>query len=237
MKKSMLLSLGLALPMAAQGVYTNAAKPGDQICSRVVITSDPTLESRAVTDSHPAGEYFYQHGHQFFPLGQRKDVSAFKAYDEKGKGISIADLKGKIVIVGFWSANCDPSARMLMEMAQLEPRKDKFGFEMVAINFDGNDVSSAGSSDSTPGGWLAVGKFKQRNRAFFEQFPLAIYMAGIGKEGPGNFLNDYNSMPAMFVIDPEGRMASADIGYTPKLVAQRLSQLIREEQAAKAAGK
>ena len=233
----------LALPLAAQGVYTNAAKPGDPICSRVKITQDPTLESRSVTDSNPASVFVYQQGHQVFAPDQRRDVSSFKAYDEKHKGVSIADLKGKIVIVGFWSQNCEPSAKMLMEMAGLEPNKDKFGFELLPVNFDGNDIDNTGNIDtggggvSSPGGWIAVGKFKARNHAIFEKYPLDIYLAGIGKEGPSIFMKTFDSMPAMFTIDPQGRLAAVDIGYTQSLVAQRLSMLIREGQAAKAAAK
>jgi hypothetical protein len=126
---------------------------------------------------------------------------------------------------------------MLMEMAQLEANKDKFGFEMIPVNFDGNDIDSSGSGTSTPGGWIAVGKFKSRNSTFFNQFPMNIYMAGTGKEGPSIFMNTFDSMPAMFTIDPQGRLAAVDIGYTPKLVAQRLSMLIRERQAAAPAAK
>jgi len=62
-------------------------------------------------------------------------------------------------------------------------------------------------------------------------------MAGTGKEGPSIFMNTFDSMPAMFTIDPQGRLAAVDIGYTPKLVAQRLSMLIRERQAAAPAAK
>ena len=225
----------LALPLAAQGVYTNAAKPGDPICSRVKIEHDPMLEGRAVSDSNPSGVYVYQQGHQFFAPDQRKDVSAFKAYDEKGKGVSIADLKGKIVVVGFWSVNCDPSAKMLMEMGGLLANKDKFGFEMIPVDFDGNDISSTGDSQNTPGGWIAVGRFRTRNSDFFSKSHITIYIPGRGSEGPGVFSNNLDSMPALFVVDPQGRLASVDVGYTPQLVAQRLSALIHEGQAAKAA--
>ena len=237
MSRFLLAMLSLSFPLAAQGVYTNAAKPGDPICSRVKIENDPTLERRTISDSNPSGVFVYQQGHQVFAPDQRKDVRAFKAYDEHGKGVSIADLKGKIVVVGFWSVNCDPSARMLMEMGGLLPNKDKFGFEMLPINFDGNDISSSGNSQNTPGGWVAVGRFRTRNSDFFNKSHITIYMAGVGAEGPSAFMNSFDSMPALFVVDPQGRLASADIGYTDKLVAQRLSMLIREGQAAKAAGK
>jgi hypothetical protein len=239
MIRHLAICFALSAPILAQGVYTNAVKPGDPICSRVVVALDPTLERHEMSDSNPSGALMYQQGHQFFPPDLRKDVSLFTAYDEKGKGVSIASLKGKIVIVGFWSVHCDPSARMVMEMAQLEKNKDKFGFELLAVDFDGNDVASAEGSSHMLGGRAAVGRFltQSNNRDFFNQNPLTVYLPGTGKEGPSNFLNSFDSMPAMFTVDPQGRLAAIDIGYTPKLTAIRLSALIRERQAAPPAAK
>lgn len=239
MRHLALTCLAAVAPLSAQGVYTNAAKPGDQICSRVVVALDPTLEQHEMSGSNPSGALVYQQEHQFFLPEQRKDVSAFTAYDEKGKSVSISALKGKIVVVGFWSVHCDPSAQMLMEMAQLERNKAKFGFEMISVDFDGNDIASADGSSHMLGGRAAVGRFMTRgnNREFFDQYPLTVYLPGTGKEGPSIFLNSFNSMPAMFTIDPQGRLAAIDIGYTPKLAAIRLSALIREGQTAKVRAK
>lgn len=230
----MLLAAALALPLPAQGLYLNADKPGDPVCPKLEVDIDPTVGRREIGTANSGMVRQHQEFHRFFPSDQRKDVSLFTAYDGKKKAFSVASFKGKIVIVALWSYNCDPSARMLLELAQLYPRRDKFGFEILAVNFDANRVTE---DNRALGGWAAIQNFQTRNREFLEQNPLPFYVPGLGKEGASNFIDVVNSVPLLAVIDRNGKLASLDMGYTPKLVAMRLSALIREEQAAKAAGK
>lgn len=234
MLPKILLAAALAIPLPAQSLYLNADKPGDPTCPKLEVDIDPRLGRREIGTANSGMVRQYQQFHEHFAAGQRKDVSAFTAYDGKKKGVSVASLKGKIVIAALWSYNCDPSARMLMELAQLYPRRDKFGFDILAVNFDANRISEDSQS---LGGWAAIENFRTRNKEFLDQNPLPFYVPGLGKEGASNFINEVYSVPLLAVIDRDGKLASLDMGYTPKLVAMRLSELIREEQAAKAAGK
>lgn len=223
-----------SLPILAQDSFANVAKPGDSICPRTVVTNDPNLvygAGRKLGAGAVASNIFAE-GHVFYEPKDRKDVSAFTVYSKDGKPTSIASLKGKNVVVGLWSINCDPSARMVIELADLYPRREKFNFEILAVNFD-----TIRGLDSAPvlGGWPAVKQFETSNRAFFKEHPLPFYLPGNGKEGASNLLNQIDSVPLLAVIDPNGKLASLDLGYTPQLVAQRLSRLIKEEQNAKAA--
>ena len=226
------LSLLPVLSLSAQGLYLNANKPGDPTCPKMEITIDPTVGRHELSDARGDTTLWHQEDHQFFPPGQRKDVSSFAAYNEQKKGTSVASLKGKIVVVALWGYNCDPSARMLMELAELYPRREKFGFDILAVNFDANRITE---DSKALGGWAAIKTFQTRNAAFLKQYPLPFYVPGLAKEGVANFIDTVYSLPLLAVIDRDGKLASLDIGYTPKLVAHRLSELIREEQAAKAA--
>lgn len=165
MRFALALGLSITFPLLSQGIFNNASKPGDPICSRFSVGADSRLEfgsghgtmdaaagglgkdlgpaptSLNTTTGGNAGatrltKDTYQNGHQEFLPGKRPDVAAFTAYGKDGKAVSIASLKGKIVVVGLWSYHCEPSARMLMEMAQLFPREDKFGFVLLAVNYD-----------------------------------------------------------------------------------------------------
>lgn len=255
--------LSLAIPLSAQGIFNNASKPGDPICSRSTVGTDAQLEfgSGAGTHSNAVGgslqnlgsaptsantgtggaaggtrtfEDLYTKGHISFDPGKRLDASAFTAYGKDGKPVSIASLKGKIVVVGFWSYHCEPSARMVMEMAQLLPRKEKFGFEILAVNYDASRMPDG--SEAT-GGWAAVRSFELSNRDFFKDNPFPFFIPGTGKEGAINFINQVDSLPLLAVVDRDGKLASLDSGYHDKEVGMRISQLIKEEQAAKTAGK
>lgn len=263
MRLSAFLLLSLAIPLSAQGIFNNAAKPGDPICSRSTVSTDPsigfgsgaelhdqmvggTLQNLGPAPTSPnrssggnAGgtrifEDLYTKGHIAFSVGNRNDVSAFTAYGKDGKPVSIASLKGKIVVVGFWSYRCEPSARMIMEMAQLFPRREKFGFELLAVNYDASRMPDG--SEAT-GGWAAVRSFELSNRDFFKENPFPFFIPGIGKEGAINFINQVDSLPLLAVVDRDGKLASLDSGYHDKEVGLRLSQLIKEEQAANPTGR
>ena len=161
------------------------------------------------------------------PAAERKDVSAFVAHPEKGEGRSIASLKGKVVLVGLWSKNCDPSAKMLLEMASVYPKRDAAGFEILAVNFDENQQEGG-----IEGGWRAINKFRTKNRAFFESSQMPVYTPGLGKEGPSNFMEMVMSLPALFVVDRAGRLAEIHIGYKDGYVGEALKRVLRERAAA-----
>lgn len=221
-----LLCLALSgLALGAQGIFNNANSPSDPTCPRIMQEktelNDKSQYGRNGADA--SAVRYSQWGDQFFPPAKRKDVSAFAAYDEKNKGTSIASLKGKVVLVGLWSKNCDPSARMLQEFASLYPKKGQYGFEILAVNFDENQQDSG-----IEGGWRAINKFMNRNRQFFASSHMPVFTPGLGKEGPSNFMDMVYSVPVLFVVDRQGKLAELHIGYKDGFVGQALSRVLRE---------
>jgi glutathione peroxidase-family protein len=230
---------GLALPLAGQGIYQNAS-PGSSICPQVEVDKTAlNFGGTRVSPSTTAGlrgansvvQLNSQEGHQVFQMGERKSVSTFAAYDEHAKGTSLASLKGKVVLVGLWSVRCDPSAKMLMEFASLYAKREQFGFEILAVNFDENQHGGFPNPRielGVEGGWRAINKFKTRNRQFFETSKMPVYTPGLGKEGASNFMDVVYSLPALFVIDREGNLAQLHIGYKEGFVGEALKAAIRE---------
>lgn len=241
----------------AQGVYTNAASPKDNVCP--LVQRDKTALNFGAASSHPnqdpkktdnpvngqvlsstggmagadaMGKSIYEEGDHYFPQGQRKDVSPFTVYDAKGQGLSVASQKGKIVLVGLWSTHCDPSAKMLMEMANIYPKAAQFGFQVMAVNFDLNQQDAG--DGAIEGGWRAINKFMIRNRQFFEASKMPVYTPGLGKEGASNFMDIVQSLPALFVIDRQGRLASIRIGYKDGFVGDALKRVLLEKAPAPA---
>jgi len=235
--RSLVLS-GLFLPLAGQGIYQNANSPTDTICPRVdkdktsLNFGTPTVGTTGgMLGADTTSKLHYQQGNQVFPQGQRKSVASFAAYDERAKGTSIASLKGKVVLVGLWSIRCDPSARMLLELASLYPKREQHGFEILAVNFDANQQDGGGIE----GGWRAIRNFATKNRQFFETSKMPIYTPGLGKEGASNFMDIVHSLPALFVIDREGNLAQVHIGYQEGFVGKAVSLALRERPLVPAA--
>jgi glutathione peroxidase-family protein len=226
-----LLAVCLTGALGAQGTYQNANAPDDPICP--LIQRDKTSlnyggsgalgSTGGKTGADAAATLFYQQGGQFFPVDQRKPVSTFTAYDEKGQGTSVASLKGKVVLVGLWSTHCDPSAKMLMEFASLYAKRDQYGFEILSVNFDETQQDSG-----IEGGWRAISKFRIKNRQFFDASKMPIYTPGLGKEGASNFMDMVHSVPVLFVVDRQGKLAEIHIGYKDGFVGQALMRALRE---------
>jgi len=225
-----LLCLALSgLALGAQGVFNNANSPSDPTCPRIMQEkTELNYKSQYGRNGADASAVRYsQWGNQYFPPAERKDVSPFAAYDEKNKGISIASLRGKVVLVGLWSTHCDPSAKMLMEFASLYGKRDQYGFEILSVNFDENQQDGGGLE----GGWRAINKFRIKNRQFFETSHMPVYTPGLGKEGPSNFMDMVYSVPVLFVVDRQGKLAELHIGYKDGFVGQALMRVLRERVA------
>jgi len=217
-------------------VFNNANSPSDPTCPRIM-QEKTALNYKSQYGRNKADASAVRHsqwGNQYFPPAERKDVSPFAAYDEKNKGTSLASLKGKVVLVGLWSKNCEPSAKMLMEFASLYPKKDQYGFEILAVNFDENQQGGelAPNVDvGIEGGWRAIRKFMNTNKKFFETSKMPVYTPGLGKEGPSNFMDMVYSVPVLFVVDRQGKLAELHIGYKDGFVGQALMRVLRERIA------
>jgi hypothetical protein len=210
----------------AQGVFNNANSPDDPTCPRIMRdkTAMHRMSQYGRNDADPSMVVYTQKGDWHIPQGERKSVSSFAAYDEKGRGTSIASLHGKVVLVGLWSKNCDPSAKMLMEFASLYPKRSQFGFDILAVNFDENQLDGGGIE----GGWRAIHKFMNRNRQFFQASQMQVFTPGLGKEGPSNFMDMVYSLPVLLVVDRQGMLAQVHIGYKDGFVGEAVKQALAE---------
>ncbi len=218
-----LLSFLVVSALGAQGVYQNANKPGDAICPRIEKDKDERLAFGqrnggtlgGAVGANATAILNYVSGQRYFPQGARKNVGSFSAVSQKNKVMNVAELKGKVVLVGLWSTSCEPSAKMLMEFADLYPKREKFGFELLSVNFD-------------EGGWRQILPFMTKNKGFFEG-DMPVYIPGIGEHGVSQFMDVVNSLPALFVIDPEGNLASIQLGYEAKFVTNSLKRVLLEK--------
>lgn len=156
MRVRLLFPILLSIPAFAQGYFINSDKPDSPVCPKVTIENDAHLVSaQGGRGASLDATRNYRWGTKFFPIGQRPDASSLSFYNDKKAGISVASQKGKIVIVGLWGYRCQPSANMLMEMSKIMKVKDRYGFEIWAINFDANRLTE-NDSTSLGGGPLST---------------------------------------------------------------------------------
>jgi len=111
----------------------------------------------------------------------------FTQNDTTGKPISLADLKGKVVLIDFWASWCEPCRAASPNLkTQYQLYKNK-GLEIISVSIDNkrNSWLSAIKEDSLP--WLQVSDLN-------------------GPDNKAARLYGVKDVPSFFLIDREGKI-------------------------------
>lgn len=138
-------------------------------------------------------------------IGESGKAPDFTLTSLQGSVIRLSELRGKVVIVEFWAMWCLPCRELLPELNKVyEKFKDK-NFELLGISVDrGGDALS-------------------RVRAFAKEYAI-IYPIMVDN-GKVNVAYGVSGIPAMFIIDKEGKVVSRHMGFIPGF-ADKLSKEI-----------
>jgi len=74
-----------------------------------------------------------------------KEIPPFTFRNAEGKEISLADFKGRTVLLNLWATWCAPCRKEMPDLAKLQKEMGGPGFEVVALSLDrkGAEASSA----------------------------------------------------------------------------------------------
>lgn len=135
------------------------------------------------------------------------DVSAVAFRDAEGNRRSLADYRGKVVLVDVWATWCPPCRKSLPEVAELQ-RAGGEAYAVLPISVDET-------------GWAAVTPFLARN----PQLGLRAFVP----DGPRGLapLGEIRGIPATFVIDREGRVVKQWAGYGEGLAKRALEEALK----------
>jgi peroxiredoxin len=128
-------------------------------------------------------------------VGQR--VKQFRLETTKGKTISPASYRNRVVLLNFWGTWCKPCLKELPEFARLYRRYRKHGLTLVAVATD----EDLGAVDE-----------------FIKSKKISAKVA-IGGEGAAG---EYGSrtFPFTFIVDGKGVIRAAYDGYKPKCMGK-----------------
>ena len=135
-----------------------------------------------------------------------KPAPPVEAPDVDGNPASLADLKGKVVLLDFWATWCPPCVAAIPAHRDLVDRLGPKGFEILAVNLD-EARQGVGDKDKEKDGSNA----RAAVRHFLVEFgvPWTVVFNGSGK---ADFAKAYGvtDLPTSFLIDREGKVVQVE---------------------------
>jgi thiol-disulfide isomerase/thioredoxin len=136
-----------------------------------------------------------------------------------GTPVSIKKLKGKVVVIDFWATWCGPCVAELPKMKELYARFSGQGVEFIGVSLD---------QPPDEGGLQKLVSFVQENGIAWPQ-----YYQGNGWKSTFSSSWKINSIPRVFVVDPQGQLYSVDARgkletIIPELLKARLAAAPQE---------
>jgi len=138
------------------------------------------------------------------------DAFQFSYPDKEGKQVSLASLKGKVVLVDVWATWCGPCKQEIPHLKKLE--EQMHGKDVAIISLSTDAVKDKDK-------WLQM--IKDENLGGIQLF------AG----GPGNEFSQYykvNTIPRFLVFDKQGKIVTVD---SPRPSNPALKELLEKELA------
>lgn len=131
-----------------------------------------------------------------------KPAPAFTLPDLNGKKVSLANYRGKALLINFWATWCGPCKLETPWLVDLRNKYAAQGFEVLGIDSEGDDAKpgdAAWSHDKTE-----IEKFVQQ-----EKMPYPVLVDGDSISKPYGGLDD---LPTSFFVDRQGKIVAAQVG-------------------------
>ena len=134
-------------------------------------------------------------------------TAALSLKDLGGRNVSLADYRGKVVLVNFWATWCAPC---IAEMPSMQSLRDKLGttkFDVLAVNYQ----------EGTP-----------RINDFLKKRPLTLTIVR-DADGAARTAWGVKVFPTSFVVDTEGRIrysVQGDVEWMSKKVEAQIRDLL-----------
>lgn len=133
--------------------------------------------------------------------------------DLQGNDVTLASLKGKVVVVNFWATWCEPCRFEIPEMIGFQQKYASKGFTMLGVAMDDEGKS-------------VVQPFVEKTQFDVDGKPTAMnYPIVLGNDDIASKFGGLIGLPITIVITPEGKIYKRFIG---QIIAPELEKEIQK---------
>lgn len=155
---------------------------------------------------------------RFIPVGVGSRVPAYTARSLDGQPVSLASLRGKVVVLNIWATWCRPCRTEMPALERLHRQLGNQGLAVVAVSVDA--PVGTFTSDGRPGGDV---------RAYVENMRLTFTVL----HDPRRSIEQLflvQGLPTTFIINQEGRIEQKVVGaraWDDQVYLNYFKQLLR----------
>jgi peroxiredoxin len=128
---------------------------------------------------------------------------SFTLPSRSGDTVSLAQLKGKVVMLNFWASWCGPCRQEMPLLDSMYKRYSSLGFTLVGVNVDANSKDAEAWLSKTP-----------------VSFPVLF-----DRESKVSAMYDVKAMPSTVFIDRKGNVRYLHKGYKAGDEGEYLNQI------------
>ena len=126
-----------------------------------------------------------------------EDAAVFYWFNSNGKKVSLADLKGKTVLINFWATWCGPCKAELPDIESLSKDYASKGLVVIGISVDkGSNLLSDISNFASENG--------------------LTYQVVIDNSNVADKYGNINAIPTSFLVDKTGKIVDKWVGMRNK---------------------
>ena len=125
----------------------------------------------------------------------QQSAYAFTVQTLDGKSVSLADYKGKVLLLNFWDTWCPPCRAEIPDFIDLYREYNSKGFEILGV----------------AGGRAGINAVKE----FVDQYGIN-YPVALANQQIFNGYGGITSIPTTFIIDKDGNINQKIVGLRPR---------------------